>query len=94
MNRAFPLSALLCTFILTLAFAAEGRSELITFAFAGTVTTVSVLVPPDFQSSDFPDVGDPFTGFYTFDLSAEHRQFTGARILHNRFAGYSSNFFV
>jgi len=55
-------------FLLTLSIPPEARSELITFAFTGTVT--SVFVDPDYQSFDFPDVGDPFTGFYSFDSNA------------------------
>jgi hypothetical protein len=54
-------------FLLTLANASEVRSELITFEFSGTVTRVTV--DGDYQIYDFPDVGDPFTGFYTFDSS-------------------------
>ena len=66
MRRLFPLAVLVCSFVTV-----EGRCELITFAFTGTVTNVDVFVPAEFQSHDFPDVGaDPFTGFYTFDSNA------------------------
>jgi hypothetical protein len=57
--------AVLGASLLTLPFAAETRAELITFQFAGTVT--SVTVDPAYQSYDFPDIGDPFAGFYKFD---------------------------
>jgi hypothetical protein len=68
LTRIFGLRALFGSFLLTLPFAAAARGELITFEFSGTVTSVSV--SPDYQSFDFPDVGDPFTGFYTFDSDA------------------------
>jgi hypothetical protein len=52
----------------TLSFAATARCELITVEFSGTVTSVSV--DRDYQSYDFPDIGDPFTGLYRFDSNA------------------------
>jgi hypothetical protein len=47
------------------------RSELITFEFTGTVTSVSIQNGFGLQNFDFPDVGDSFTGFYTFDSNAQ-----------------------
>jgi hypothetical protein len=47
----------------------HARGELVTFKFTGTVTSVSV--DPRLQSYDFPDVGDPFTGYYRFDSAAQ-----------------------
>lgn len=46
------------------------RGELITFGFSGTVTSVRLdqfSWPSGFNG---PKVGDPFTGFYTFDSNA------------------------
>lgn len=68
MNRVRPLSVMLGSFLLIVPFVPAARCELITFAFKGTVTSVSV--SPEYQSVDFPDVGDPFTGFYAFDSDA------------------------
>jgi hypothetical protein len=68
MNQLFRHIALIVPSVLALSFAAEGRGELITVKFAGTVTSVSV--DNDFQSYDFPDVGDPFNGYYRFDSTA------------------------
>jgi hypothetical protein len=47
--------------------AAPSRGELITVKFAGTVTDVRVDYHPQLQDVDFPEVGDPITGFYRFD---------------------------
>jgi hypothetical protein len=60
--------AILWTLLLT----AESRGELITFQFSGTVTGISIDdFRPELQGIDFPDVGDPFRGFYTFDSTAQ-----------------------
>jgi hypothetical protein len=50
--------------------AVDGRAELVTVKFAGTVTGVSVQNQPQLQGIDFPDVGDLFTGYYRFDSAA------------------------
>ncbi|MEX2093027.1 MAG: PEP-CTERM sorting domain-containing protein [Pirellulales bacterium] len=73
MNRDLRLSALVGAILLALPFAAEARGELITFKFDGTVTSVSVSVQSQHQLDgvDFPNVGDPFTGFYRFDSTAQ-----------------------
>src|SRR5690349_8630027 len=53
--------------LLSLPFAGQSRGELITFQFAGTVTSVVVRGESDLQGFVFPSVGDPMTGFYRFD---------------------------
>jgi hypothetical protein len=68
MYRVLTHCAIIGSLLPTLLFAGEGRCELITFAFTGTVTSVSV--DRDYQGFDFPDVGDPFSGRYTFDSNA------------------------
>ncbi len=48
------------------------RGQLITFRFEGRVTDVYVDIP-DYLGTpniDWPDLGTPFTGFYTFDPTA------------------------
>jgi hypothetical protein len=65
MNPLLPLRALVGALLLTLPLAAAARGELITVEFLGTVTDVFVIQDP--SPFDFPDVGEPFTGYYTFD---------------------------
>jgi hypothetical protein len=70
MIRILRLTAILGSLLLVLPFADMARCELITFEFTGTVTSVTVQNFTGRQNFDFPDVGDPFTGFYTFDSNA------------------------
>ena len=70
MNRLLGLSVIMGPFVVAVPIAGEARGELITFAFSGTVTTARVIPCPPLQGYDFPDVGDPFTGIYTFDSNA------------------------
>ncbi|HEX2474952.1 MAG TPA: PEP-CTERM sorting domain-containing protein [Lacipirellulaceae bacterium] len=58
--------------ILALLVASDGRSELVTFRFEGTVIDVLIDIP-DFWGTpnvDWPDIGASFSGFYTFDSTA------------------------
>jgi hypothetical protein len=55
--------------LVSLWFPGYARGELVTVKFSGTVTSVSV--HPLFQSYDFPDVGDSFTGYYRFDSTTQ-----------------------
>ena len=72
MNHVLRPSVFMATILLSLPFAAESRGELITVHFAGTVT--SVTRGPSVKGFDFPDVGDPFIGFYKFDSTAQDLQ--------------------
>lgn len=66
MNRSFHLKAAIGSLLVMAVFTAPGRGELITFQFTGSVTSVQVF-ESEYQSIDFPQTGDPFTGFYSFD---------------------------
>ena len=50
----------------------ELRGQLVTFRFEGRVTDVNVDIPDYWESPniDWPNVGTPFTGFYSFDPTA------------------------
>jgi hypothetical protein len=71
MKHFFRAIALLASSSLLLVFAANAHGELITVRFAGTVTGVSVQNRPELQGFDFPQVGDPFVGFYRFESTAQ-----------------------
>jgi PEP-CTERM motif len=68
MNPRLPLRALVGALLLTLPFAAAARGELITVQFIGTVTSVN---RQQLEGFDLPDVGEPLTGFYKFDSTAQ-----------------------
>ena len=70
MNRRSKLNVLLASTLLSLLLASASHAELITVRFEGTVIRVFVQNRPQLQGFDFPDVGDPFTGFYKFDSTA------------------------
>jgi hypothetical protein len=61
------LSFLLASSLVWHGLACTSQAELITVRFAGTVNAVSVRIRPELQPYDFPDIGDPFIGFYKFD---------------------------
>jgi hypothetical protein len=65
------LSFLLASSLVWLGLSCTSKAELITVRFAGTVNGVFVQNRPQLQGYDFPDVGDPFTGFYKFDSTAQ-----------------------
>jgi hypothetical protein len=55
--------------LFSLGIAPDGSAQSIKYRFTGTVTSVFV-EPSDVDGIDFPNVGDPFSGFYWIDASA------------------------
>jgi hypothetical protein len=72
MIKQYRLRSIYCSLVALclfgFAFTTEGRCEVITIRFSGTVT--SILARPEFRGIDFPEVGDSFTGFYRFESTA------------------------
>jgi hypothetical protein len=70
MSRSIRIGAV-CALAL-IAPVQQVRGQFITFRFDGRVTDVLVEIPDYWETPniDWPDVGTPFTGFYTFDPTA------------------------
>jgi hypothetical protein len=66
------LSFLLASSLVWLGLSCTSKADLITVRFGGTVNAVRVIHRvdrPELREIDFPEIGDLFTGYYTFDSS-------------------------